>query len=337
VRRTPLTAFALLSALAAPAPAPARARASAAGAWSAAEDPLRDVPVHASGVSAAPSGPPTPASGWSLVYADAFGAPFGIGPGEDNTLFQNSCSATTNCPAFNSNELEVMSTSAVTQTADGLRLTCTHSERAQQPGSKHYVCGTVSGRPEAIGGDSFFSWSPGHGQTLVFEAVAKLPQNTGEADPGWWSDGPPWNGAELDFFEGGGWSFEHTSGWRTDELFTAWFAPPGLSASKRGFATDPSLAFHTYTFELAPDDTYSVWIDGAPQPWAAKVGPAHPVSSAKDTLILSYALRTCATCHSAFDEGRREFDVRSIAVYEDRAHAGVGVANAGLAPGTVIE
>jgi hypothetical protein len=314
----------------------APARASGSASWSAAEDPLREVPVRAAGVSAAPSGPPTPASGWSLVYADAFGAPLGVGAGEDNTLFANSCSAAGNCPAFNSNELEVMSPSAVLQTPDGVRLTCAHTAAAQQPGSKHYVCGSVSGRPEALAGYSFFSWSPGRGQTLVFEAVAKLPPNSGEADPGWWSDGPPWNGAEVDFFEGGGWSYQHTSGWRTDELYTAWFAPPGLSAYKPGFASDPSLASHTYTFELGADDTYSVWIDGVAQAWATRVGPARPVGSAKDTLILSYALRTCATCRSGFVEGSREFDIRSIAVYEDRAHVGVGVENAGLAPGTVI-
>jgi hypothetical protein len=313
------------------------AATSARGGFSPAEDPLREVPVQASTVSAAPSGPPTPASGWSLVYGDAFGAPLGTGSGEDNTLFASSCSSRFNCAGFNSNELEVMNPSAVLESADGVKLTCTYSAIARSPGSRHYVCATVSGRSDALPGYKFFSWSPGRGQTLVFEAVARFPANTGEADPGWWSDGPPWDDTEVDFFEGGGWSFQHTSAWRTDELYTAWFARPGLSAYKSGFATDPSLAFHTYTFQLSANDTYSMWIDGAPQSWAAGVGPASPDRSAKDTLILSYALRTCGSCSTGFVAGSREFDVRSIAVYEDRAHQSVGVENPGLAPGTVLE
>jgi hypothetical protein len=302
-----------------------------------AEDPLREVPVQASTVSAGPTGPPTPPSGWSIAYADAFGAPFGTGPGRDNTFFANNCGVRTNCAGFNANELEVMNPSAVLQTAEGLKLTCTYTQAAQSPGSKHYICGTVRGQAEgSFPGYSFFRWSPARGQTLVFEAVAKFPPNTGEADPAWWSNGPPWNDTEVDFFEGGGWSFQHTTGWKTDPLFTAWFAAPLLTASSSGFATDPSQAFHTYTFELGAKNTYSVWIDGAPQPWATDVGPAKPDRSARTTVILSYALRTCASCRSGFVGGSREFDVRSVAVYEDRAHEGVGIENGGLAPGTVV-
>jgi hypothetical protein len=252
-------------------------------------------------------------------------------------MFANNCEESTNCAGFNADELEVMNPSAVLQTAEGLKLTCTYTQAAQSPGAKHYVCGTVRGQSEGLPGYRFFKWSPGKGQTLVFQAVAKFPPNTGEADPAWWTNGPPWEDTELDFFEGGGWSFEHTTGWRTDELFTAWFARPLPTAVKRGFATDPSAAFHTYTFELKPNDRYSVWIDGVAQPWAREVGPAKPDLSAKTTLILSYALRGCATCHSGFSGGSREFDVRSIAIYEDRAHAGVGIENGGLAPGTVSE
>lgn len=304
----------------------------------AAEDPLREVPVQASTVSASPSGPPTPPGGWSLVYGDAFGEPLGSGAGHDNTLFPNNCGLQANCAGFNDDELEVMNPSAVLQTAEGLKLTCAYALQAQSPGAKHYVCGTVRGQAEgSFPGWSFFKWSPGKGQTFVFQAVAKFPPNTGEADPGWWSNGPPFDDTEVDFFEGGGWSYQHTSGWRTDPLFTAWFAPPLLSASSPGFASDPSRAFHTYSFELSANDTYSLWIDGVPQPWARGVGPARPDLAAKTTLILSYALRTCGTCRSGFGSGSREFDVRSVAVYEDGAHRGVGIENAGLAPGTVVE
>jgi len=287
-------------------------------------------------VSATPTGPPTPVGGWSLVYGDAFGHPIGVGRGRDNTWFPNNCAVMTSCAGFNDDELEVMNPSAVGETAKGLRLTCTHTATAQAPGAKHYVCGTLRGRNERIRGYSFFNWSPGKGQTLVFQAIARFPPNTGEADPGWWTNGPPWDHTEVDFFEGGGATGSHTRSWRTDLLYTAWFASPGLVAIKHGFETDPSLAFHTYTFELSANDTYSVWIDGRLQRWATNVGPARPVRSEKATLILSYALRECE-CTSGFKSGMREFDVKSVAVYEDTAHKGVGIENGGLAPGTVVE
>jgi hypothetical protein len=292
-------------------------------------------PARAHTVSPAPTGPPTPPGGWSLVYADAFGAPLGSAAGEDNTWFANNCSSHGNCSGFNDDELEVMNPSAVTQSADGVRLSCTHTAAAQAPGNKHFVCGTLRGLAEGLPGYSFFRWSPGKGQTLVFQAVAKLPPNTGEADPAWWSNGPPWNDTEADFFEAYGAGSEHTSGWRTDSLYTAWFAPPLIRGTKVGFATDPSQGFHTYTFELKPNNTYSVWIDGELQPWATDVGPASPDLAAKDALVLSYALRSCP-CRSGFTAGTREFDVRSVSVYEDRRHDGVGVENRGIAPGTTV-
>jgi len=288
------------------------------------------------GVSRTPTGPATPPGGWSVAYADGFGAPIGKGPDKDNTWFPNNCSLTSNCPGFNTDEMEVMNPSAVSESAQGLKLTCTHTSTAQLPGEKHYVCGTLRGQADAKpAGYRYFKWSPGKGQTLVFQAVAKLPPNTGEADPGWWSNGPPWNDTEVDFFEGGGASSQHTTGWSTDPLYTAWFASPHPTADKWGFSVDPSLAFHTYTFEIKPDNTYSVWIDGALQSWARNVGPVTPDLAEKATLILSYGLRRCA-CVTGFKSGTREFDIRSVSVYEDKAHNGVGIENGGLAPGTTI-
>jgi hypothetical protein len=298
------------------------------------EEPDEEAP-HGALVSATPTGPPMPTGGWSVVYADGFGAPIGKGPGQDNTWFANNCTLTSNCHGFNSDELEVFNPSAASVTAEGLKLTCTYTGAAQEPGGKHYVCGALRGQNQGLAGYRFFTWSPGKGQTLVFQAVAKLPPNTGEADPGWWSAGPPWNDTEIDFFEGGGASRSHTTGWRTDPIYTAWFATPHVTANKPGFTADPSLAFHTYTFEVKPDNTYSIWIDGVPQSWATNVGPVKPDLAAKTTLVLSYALRTCA-CKTGFTSGTREFDVKSVSVYEDKAHRGVGVENEGIAPGTKL-
>jgi len=312
-------------------------RASAAKARTPIESsPFRQTgPVRKLAVSPVPTGPPTPPGGWSVVYADAFGAPLGTGRGHDNTWFPNNCVRISNCPGFNSDEMEVMSPSAASQTPLGLKLTCTYTTVPQSPGGKHYVCGMLRGQNEPVRGYRFFTWWPGKGQTLVFQAVAKFPPNTGEADPGWWSNGPPWNDTEVDFFEGGGASVKHTTGWSTDALYTAWFAAPMLTANKWGFAEDPSLAFHTYTFEITPGNTYSIWIDGVPQPWATNVGPARPDRAARMTLILSYGLRECH-CRTGFTSGAREFDVKSVAVYEDTAHRGVGIQNGGLPVGTVL-
>jgi hypothetical protein len=287
-------------------------------------------------VSSTPTGPAAPAGGWSVVYADGFGAPIGNGPGQDNTWFPNNCALSSNCAGFNTDEMEVINPSAASETAEGLKLTCTYTAAAQEPGKKHYVCGTVRGQAEGkLPGYSFFKWSPGKGQTLVFQAVAKLPPNTGEADPGWWTNGPPWNDTEVDFFEGGGASSGQVTGWRTNPLYTAWFAAPHVTANKQGFTVDPSLAFHTYTFEIAANNTYSIWIDGVPQPWATNVGPVKPDLAEKATLILSYALRECG-CKSGFTSGTREFDIKSVSVYEDKAHKGVGIENEGIAPGTAV-
>jgi hypothetical protein len=287
-------------------------------------------------VSATPTGPAAPAGGWSVVYADGFGAPIGNGAGQDNTWFPNNCALSSNCAGFNTDEMEVINPSAASETAEGLKLTCTYTAAAQEPGKKHYVCGTVRGQAEGkLPGYSFFKWSPGKGQTLVFQAVAKLPPNTGEADPGWWTNGPPWNDTEVDFFEGGGASSGQVTGWRTNPLYTAWFASPHVTANKQGFTVDPSLAFHTYTFEIAANNTYSIWIDGVPQPWATNVGPVKPDLAEKATLILSYALRECG-CKSGFTSGTREFDIKSVSVYEDKAHKGVGIENEGIAPGTAV-
>src|SRR5882724_11627039 len=73
--------------------------------------------AHAHAVDPAPTGPPRPPGGWSIVYADAFGAPIGSGAGEDNTWSANNCSSHGNCAGFNDDELEVMNPSAVAQTA----------------------------------------------------------------------------------------------------------------------------------------------------------------------------------------------------------------------------
>src|SRR5262249_39813716 len=90
--------------------------------------------ASAASVSPVPSGPSTPTGGWSVQYADAFGAPLGIAPGNDNTL------RVYEGPGYNSDEMEVFRPSAVSVGPEGLRLSCTFT--AQEVGGKHYVCGS---------------------------------------------------------------------------------------------------------------------------------------------------------------------------------------------------
>jgi hypothetical protein len=55
-------------------------------------------------------------------------------------------------------------------------------------------------------------------------------------------------------------------------------------------------------------------------------------------LDIQYLLRKPSGGHiSGFTSGSRTFAIRSIAVYEDGAHAGQNVENSGVAPGTVVK
>ncbi len=90
---------------------------------------------------------------------------------------------------------------------NGLSLTCTYSPNvADNYGIKqNYTCGAVQGDDpsSAPAGYDFFGWKPGLGQEWALQARMRLPYNTGEANPGWWSDGLPWN-QEIDMLEGFG-------------------------------------------------------------------------------------------------------------------------------------
>jgi len=165
--------------------------------------------------------------------------------------------------------------------------------------------------------------------------VAKFPPANGDgADVCWWMHGPEWSESEFDFYEAIG----NTEGWKNASLFTAWFAPPHPELDKRGFAVDPSAAYHTYTVEVFPGSTsgkyqYSVWIDGELQhlEQGSVSAEVSPVVLERLNLVLSYGFRD-----KGFGAGTRTYRVRSAAVYVDSAHQGVGVENGGLAPGTTV-
>jgi hypothetical protein len=300
------------------------------------EPPVEEEPPTGHEVAATPTGPPTPSGGWSVAYADGFAVPLGTAAGQDNTwqAMENDVGFT------NSDEVEVFRKRQAVVGSEGLELRCTYSSTVIA-NNRHYECGNISGAlccsllsTEPLGYHTPV-FTIGKGQTFAFQVVAKYPPANGDgADVCWWMHGPPWSESEFDFFEAIGAS----EGWKNASSYTAWFAPPHPELVKRGFAVDPSAAYHTYTVSIFPGSTsgkyrFSVWIDGAPQTLenGSVSAEATPIVQERLNLVLSYGFR-----NKGFASGTRTYNVRSVAVYVDGAHQGVGVEYGGLAPGTSI-
>jgi hypothetical protein len=305
-------------------------------------------------VSAAPTGPPVPGGGWHVAYADGFGAQLGTGAGQDNTWRVDSNNK--GC-CNNSNEIAVERPSQVAVGAEGLRLTCEHLTTTIEGLS--YSCGGISGALCC----TLTSTEPagyhtpvitlGKGQTFAFQFKGKLPPNLGTADPGWWMDGPPWSESEFDFFEGFGWGHEYVSGsgWtKVDGCSGCWFASPHPELEKMPFSNppaEPEKTEHTYTTYIYPSGSgyrFSTWIDGvrqllATEGWSRKTEESAEVKSPREArlnLTLTYMLRA-ANAVNDFTSGSNSETVRSVAVYVDAGHAGVGLQDEGIAPGTSVK
>jgi hypothetical protein len=270
-----------------------------------------------------------------VAFADGFGAPLGTGSGQDNFWYPNRfcCEPGTNQPGFNSNELEVFNGSQVKVGAEGLELTDTYQPNTGGSG-KNYVSGTVNTDLPQPPGYHLFKWTPGQGETWAFECVCKLPTNTGEEDPGWWSSDFPWTD-EFDFFEFWGWNT-----WAKYNMGIAWIwsTPSSMIESEHdlGQQFDPAAAFHRYTTVINANNSVEEYIDGVRQTWLGNngvLGPPPSVTAVPMGLKLSNGLRGTG---SNFTSGSRTFSIRSIAVYEDSGHAGLNVEGGGLAPGTGV-
>lgn len=292
--------------------------------------------LEAPAVGSAPTGPSAPAGGWYVALADGFGAPLGTASGEDNFWYANRlcCNPAANQPGFSSNELEVFNSSQVRVGGEGLQLVNSYEPNVGGTG-KNYVSGTVNSDLPRAPGYRPFTWTPDHGETWAFECVCRLPVNTGEQDPGWWSTDAPWTD-EFDFFEFWGWNT-----WAKYNMGVAWIwqTPSNITESYHdvGQEFDPAAAFHRYTTVINPNNTVEEFIDGARQTWVGNNGVLGPVSSPTSVpmgLIVSAALRVNG---SNFTSGSRIFTIRSVAVYEDANHAGQNVTGGGVAPGTVVE
>jgi hypothetical protein len=264
-------------------------------------------------VSSKPAGPAAPAGGWSVAYADAFAGPALDGSWKANTNRQGCCG--------NANEIATEKPSEVKLGSEGLSLQC---EPNLSEGKLYACSGVSSDTPKG------FRWKANLGQTLAFQVVAKWPPRDGGEDPGWWSMDGSWT-SELDFFEG--WE------WGQEEYFAGvpvWIGKTNTTADTvsheayklKSEAPNPELGFHTYTTVLKPNDELEEYWDGQYK-WTVQAPPAE--NTPWMNLVLTHALRVATRM-----TGVSGFDVRSVAVYEDGAHDGVGVENGGVAPGTSV-
>jgi hypothetical protein len=240
----------------------------------------------------------------------------------------------------NANELQVYNCSQVKVGSDGLELVAAYQPNAGGTG-KDYVSGAVQDLPMYAGqGYKPFTYELGHGATFVFELDAKLPINTGEMDPGWWSLSTTRWPPELDFFEEWGWGscYNPSSSNPNANCQTGvtYIEPGGhlVQSSKSLYSIaqlrDPSAAFHRYTTVINSNNSIEEYIDGVKQMW---VNLTPSVVNDQMSLILTNALRESAP---RFTSGTRTFAIRSVAVYEDAAHAGQFVTAGGVAPGTSV-
>src|SRR5205085_8595573 len=176
------------------------------------------------------------------------------------------------------------------------------------------------------------------GSTFALECVCKWPKNTGEADPGWWQDGSELGiEQELDDFEGYGWhadgSWEYGAGIPV-AVGLGDFTVFHTEGVDQAFGFDPTVGFHRYTTLIRPATLgrteFAEYIDGA---YKWRFFALTPPVSVWQHLILRYALREYP---QNFTTGTRHFDVRSVEVYQDAAHAGRDVTGGGIAPGTSL-
>jgi hypothetical protein len=263
--------------------------------------------------------------------------------------------------AYNSNQVAV--------TPEGLKLTCRYSPKVSSFYGKtqNYLCGAADGpycchtyTKEQAGYNAPLITLDGE-QTIVFQAVMKLPRNTGEADPAFWMDGPPYSGTEFDYPEFYGNSSQYAKdGYAKTPDYFHWFA--GTEPTRWGLPLNPEQGFHTYTTEVSPGAqpgkyAVRVWFDGVLQKLEDGSQGCYSESCAREvsrevsapsvenklSLILQYGLREGGghTSEGVSNEFKtpgeeRSLWVRSVAVFEDAAHLGIGVEHGGIALGTTI-
>jgi hypothetical protein len=256
-----------------------------------------------------PAQPAGPSGSYKVVFADGFGA-LGAWKLESTKSGSRGC-------CNNSNEIGDMVLAKAVQTPGLLELRCAHET---SPLGRPYSCSGV---------ESNFRWKPGQGQTMVFEVEAQWPSNSGEGqDPGWWSTDTSWTD-EIDFFEAWGWNHaEYYAG------IPCWLPKAGggsdycheiYKASSE--LNGPATSFHRYTTVVKPNGEAEEYVDSSHR-W--NLGPISGINTPWMHLILTHAMRSSSTSSSSV------FSIKRVEVWEDEAHAGQFLENAGVAAGTTI-
>jgi hypothetical protein len=268
-----------------------------------AKEPPKEEPKEPPTTAVVNASPTGPAGSWVPAFADAFAQPVGA-----SGSFWHAKTNSKGC-CGNSNETSTEVTSSVHWSeANGAELRC-----------EALACSGVS--------TNNFTYALGHGASFAFETVAKLSDNTlGGEDTAFWSIStekrwPP----ELDYFEYFGWGCTtachggfpvyKSNGLGSHECYI----DPAVALGEQ-----PWLKFHRYT-TVVEGSTFTEYID------AKRICSfSQAVNTDSMGLILVHALRVSTTPRNT------SFDVRSVAVYEDSAHAGQFVTNGGTAPGTTV-
>lgn len=275
---------------------------------------------------------------WVNVFADAFAVPFGLGTGQNNRWYPNrgGSNPNENRPGDNSNELQVYNASQVSQDAEGLRLRALY--KAGVVSGKNFVSGTVrTSNASPPAGYKLFKWKPTAGQAWALEIKWKLPQTTGEMDPGFWSTDSAWT-AELDHPEVWGYGqVDYQSYYRAGCPIWIYKTSPearvGHWVQKESELVSPLAGtWHTFTTVVNADGTHDFYFDGAHK-WHVEKPPVAP-NRPYMGVIVQNALR--GGHKFGFSSGYRDLQARYVAVYTDVAHATQNFQNGGLAPGTVL-
>ena len=263
------------------------------------------------GINPAPAGPPTPSGGWTVVLADDFNEPLGYGPGQDPLWYPNQPGVKINGIGGPNNpdyEREVYTGSQVSVRGGLLNLTA-------RPDGRRYLSGMAN-----TSGVHGWTWTPGGGQTMAFEVVAKFPAGAGLFNAFWTSSRDGWSD-ERDFFEG------HPRN-LIDSAHVYATHPKTQQYVATTLPFNPSAAFHRYTYIVEPDGSWRLYIDGQWQDWAG--GGPKPEASNPMQILLNYAVTGNTGLPSS------TFRIASVAVYEDTRHAGRRVSAVVVAPGTTI-
>lgn len=290
-------------------------------------------------MSSSPSGPATPAGGWKVEYADAFGTCFtdpatkcSAGyPRTDNTLV----SMTHAHGDGNSNEIASFVPGENDVTSSGLAMHCD----AIATSTDHYSCGAMVGKASGS-----FNWTPSDHYVMQF--VGKLPVNEGNMDPAVWSTGQSY-AWENDFPEF--WGYNHYPS-QSNTWCGFQFTMPGVPVdsgggtgqtpltfcSSPGTNFDPSAGFHTYTLDMNGANM-TAYIDGV-QVSNHNFGS---FSNALGKLWLQNDMRadkqTGATVDSHFPASGNVFYLRSIAFYEPASANNAGTNGPMYVPGTNVQ